>query len=335
MTIGKLIENATKAFLSQGLPTPRLDAEVLLASYLNEDRTWLYIHSGQDMNATDAAGFSRWVKRRQQGEPVAYIIGCKEFWSLDFAVDSRVLIPRPDTEVLVEEVLKALDINKTSGKTSGPEILDLGTGSGAIAVALAHECPEARITATDISREALAVAAGNAERNRVASRITFLDGNLFSPVKGCFDVIVSNPPYITGGDYSQLAVGVRNFEPLEALLAGKEGMDFYESQFFTPPYSRVVFTELSRIPTSQIPFFLRKLQQFEESVWIIAMDIPAFPFRLLRPSAIRVNIESIKAYILTGSALTHICLARSRQNPGFNSKPRVQMSQLRSHFIDA
>jgi len=228
MTIGKLIENATKAFLSQGLPTPRLDAEVLLASYLNEDRTWLYIHSGQDMNASDVAGFSRWVTRRQQGEPVAYIIGCKEFWSLDFAVDSRVLIPRPDTEVLVEEVLKALAINKTSGKTSGSEILDLGTGSGAIAVALAHECPEARITATDISREALAVAAGNAERNRVASRITFLDGNLFSPVKGCFDVIVSNPPYITGGDYSQLAVGVRNFEPLEALLAGKEGMDFYE-----------------------------------------------------------------------------------------------------------
>ena len=154
------------------MPTPRLDAEVLLASYLNEDRTWLYIHSGQEMNATEAAGYSRWVARRQQGEPVAYIVGCKEFWSLDFAVDSRVLIPRPDTEVLVEEVLKALDISKASGL----EILDLGTGSGAIAVALAHECPDARITATDISRDALAVAAGNAERHRVASRITFLEG---------------------------------------------------------------------------------------------------------------------------------------------------------------
>jgi len=225
MTIGQLIENATKAFMSQCLPTPRLDAEVLLASCLKKDRTWLYIHSGHDMNATEVSGFLRWVARRQQGEPVAYIVGRKEFWSLDFAVDPRVLIPRPDTEVLVEEVLKALDISKASR----PEILDLGTGSGAIAVALAHECPDARITATDISREALAVAAGNAERHRVASRITFLEGNLFNPVRGCFDVIVSNPPYIAAGDYAELSVEVLNFEPRGALLAGKEGTDFYQA----------------------------------------------------------------------------------------------------------
>lgn len=224
MTIEQLLDRATKTFQAQGLRTSRLDAEVLLASYLNKERTWLFIHAGQEMDAAEVAAFNCWVARRQQGEPVAYIVGRKEFWSLDFAVDPRVLIPRPDTEVLVEEVLKALEFSNASG----PEILDVGTGSGAIAVALAHERPDARITATDISLDALAVAAGNAERNQAASRITFLAGSFFKPVEGCFDIIVSNPPYIAAGDYAQLAAGVKNFEPRAALLAGKEGMDCYE-----------------------------------------------------------------------------------------------------------
>jgi len=225
MTIEQLIENTEKDFMSRNLATPRLDAEVLLASFLKKDRTWLYTHPGQDVSAREMDGFSFWVARRQKGEPVAYIIGRKEFWSLDFAVDPRVLIPRPDTEVLVEEVIKVLG----SGRASRPEILDLGTGSGAIAVALAHECPHARITATDISRKALAVSAGNAERHGVASRITFLEGNLLDPVMGKFDVIVSNPPYIDSGDYARLSAEVRNFEPREALLAGEQGMDFYSA----------------------------------------------------------------------------------------------------------
>jgi len=224
MTIGQLIENTTKALRSQGLPTPRLDAEVLLASYLKESRTWLYIHSDHDLNAADGEDFSRWVARRQQGEPVAYIVGRKEFWSLDFAVDARVLIPRPDTEVLVEEVLAVL----ITSKATRPDLLDLGTGSGAIAVALARECPDARIMATDISPKALAVATGNAERHHVSSRITFIEGNLLKGLTGFFDVIVSNPPYIAAADYARLPAGIRNFEPREALLAGKEGMDCYE-----------------------------------------------------------------------------------------------------------
>lgn len=223
MTIGQLIENSAKAFESRDLATPRLDAEVLLASYLRKDRTWLYTHPERDMNAAEVEGFSRWMARRLRGEPVAYIVGHKEFWSLDFAVDPRVLIPRPDTEVLVEEVLAVLD----SDRVSRPEILDLGTGSGAIAVALAHERSDARITATDISREALAVALENAGRHGVASRITFLEGNLFEPVTGNFDVIVSNPPYIDAGDYDRLSVEVRSFEPREALLAGEGGLDRY------------------------------------------------------------------------------------------------------------
>lgn len=225
MTIGQHIEGTTNVLSTLGLPTPRLDAELLLASCLKKDRTWLYIHSGQELIPAEAESFGFCVARRQKGEPVAYILGCKEFWSLDFAVDPRVLIPRPDTEVLVEEVLKVPGI----GKMSGLEILDLGTGSGAIAVVLAHELPDAQITATDISPEALAVAAGNAEKNRVADRIAFIKGNLFDPVRYClFDVIVSNPPYIDAGDYAQLSVEVKNFEPREALLAGDDGMDFYK-----------------------------------------------------------------------------------------------------------
>jgi release factor glutamine methyltransferase len=223
MTIEQQLESATAALASVGLPTPRLDAEVLLASYLKKDRVWLFVHSERRLSPLEAEDFRRWVLRRQQREPVAYLVGHKEFWSLDFAVDSRVLIPRPDTEVLVEEVLNMLALHRTDQ----PEILELGTGSGAIAVALASELPEARITATDLSPEALAVAAGNADRHSLTGRIEFLQGNLFAPVKGRFDVIVSNPPYIAAEDYVQLPDGVRNFEPREALLAGKEGMDYY------------------------------------------------------------------------------------------------------------
>lgn len=225
MTIIQFLENAARALASSGLPTPRLDAEVLLASYLEEDRTWLHIHSDREMTSVQEEGLSAWMERRRRGEPVAYIVGRKEFWSLDFAVDPRVLIPRPDTEVLVEEALKVL----ADCKSAQPEILDLGTGSGAIAVALASERPDARITATDLSPEALAVAAFNAQRHGVASRIALLQGDLFHPVTGKFDVIVSNPPYIAAGEYDLLPGGVRDFEPRAALLAGEEGLDFYSA----------------------------------------------------------------------------------------------------------
>jgi len=223
MKIAQQIENAVEAFLSSGLPTPRLDAEVLLASFLGKDRTWLFVHSDRDMSVPETEGFRTWVARRQQGEPVAYLVGHREFWSLEFAVDSRVLIPRPDTEILVEEVLNVPALNRAPC----PDILELGTGSGAIAVSLASERPDARITATDISPEALAVAAANAARNLRNSRIEFLQGDLFSPVQGDFDVIVSNPPYIAAEDFPRLSSEIRNFEPRQALLAGRAGMDFY------------------------------------------------------------------------------------------------------------
>jgi len=164
-------------------------------------------------------GFGKWLERRLNGEPVAYIIGSKEFWSLLFEVNREVLIPRPETEILVEEALQ-------TGKKmmpSGLRILELGVGSGAISVALARELIDASLVATDISAGALALACRNACTHGVADRIEFQCGDLFTPVVGTFDLIVSNPPYISDEEFGQLPRGVREYEPRQALLAGDGG----------------------------------------------------------------------------------------------------------------
>jgi release factor glutamine methyltransferase len=222
MKIAQQIESAAEAFLSSGLPTPRLDAEVLLASFLGKDRTWLFVHSDRDMSDPETEGSAPgWQGgSRVNRWPIWWGIRNSGPWNLPWTPGSD---PRPDTEILVEEVLNVPALNRAPC----PGILELGTGSGAIAVSLASERADARITATDISPGALAVAAANAARNLGNSRIQFLQGDLFSPVQGDFDVIVSNPPYIAVEDFSRLSREIRDFEPRQALLAGREGMDFY------------------------------------------------------------------------------------------------------------
>jgi len=209
----------------RGLSTPWLDAEVLLFHYLKTDRLGLYRHPERLLTDEEVSGFQSWLARRQQGEPVAYIIGQKEFWSLVFEVNNHVLVPRPETEVLVEEVLRVwsdLGYKNLS-------ILDIGTGSGAIGIALASELKEARIWATDISQEAIEVAMRNARNNDVDSRISFRWGNLFEPVLAeKFDCIVSNPPYISEDEFPYLPIVVRGFEPELALVAGREGTLFHK-----------------------------------------------------------------------------------------------------------
>jgi release factor glutamine methyltransferase len=217
--IQTLLRQAALELAAAGSPTPRLDAEVLLLQVLNADRLALFLHPGLCPDEAQGAAFARAIERRRRGEPVAYIQGEKEFWSLPFEVNPAVLIPRPDTECLLEEALKRC------GTAAGAvRIIDIGTGSGAIAVVLARERPAARIVATDISRAALAVAQRNAARHGVAGRIEFLPGDLFAGAAGSFDAIVSNPPYIPEGVYLRLAPGVRDFEPREALVAGADGM---------------------------------------------------------------------------------------------------------------
>jgi release factor glutamine methyltransferase len=163
-----------------------------------------------------------------QWEPVAYITGRKEFWSFTLEVNSSVLIPRPDTEIIVEEAL-----NIYRNFTSLPvRILDIGTGSGAIALALAREITGAKVVATDISIAALNLAQKNAATLGLKEKIDFRQGNLFEPVDGLFDIIVSNPPYIAANDYEELPASVKAFEPREALFAGESGLEFYEKLIY-------------------------------------------------------------------------------------------------------
>ncbi len=223
--LSEILNDTANILRSKGFTTPRLDAEVLLSHHLGLDRPGLYIHFHKSLSDSETASFRKLIDRRKRGEPVAYITGSKEFWSLPLTVSPDVLIPRPDTEVLVAEALGA---SKPLGRDH-LDILEIGTGSGAVGIALAKELKNARIVATDISLTALHVAKKNAARHAVADRISFVQGNLFEPLSGKFDIIVSNPPYISAADFMQLPRGVQSFEPKAALLAGPKGTEFHEA----------------------------------------------------------------------------------------------------------
>jgi release factor glutamine methyltransferase len=227
MTIRQIIFEATQKLEKAGIPSARLDAEVLLAFLLQCERLAFIKNPDDKLSKKQLADFSRLIARRASGEPAAYITGRKAFWSFALDVNPGVLIPRPDTEVIVEEAIAVME----QEAWSHPRILDVGTGSGAIALALACEAPGAFITATDISEAALKTAQTNAAALNV-DQIVFLRGDLFEPVDGRFDLIVSNPPYIGADEYQSLPPGVKNFEPEEALRAGQTGLEFYEKLIY-------------------------------------------------------------------------------------------------------
>lgn len=197
----------------------RLDAELLLQSVLGCDRTWPAAHGDHVLDETQANSYADLVKRRCTGEPIAYILKEKEFWSLSLQISPAVLIPRTETELLVEQALQSL-----VGVVS-PVILDLGTGSGAVVLALLHERPDARAVAVDRSPSALRIAQWNAKKLGLVNSVGFLQSDWFSglapPMR--YDLIVSNPPYVVLGD-PELDEGVRRFEPTEALYSGKNGL---------------------------------------------------------------------------------------------------------------
>lgn len=224
MLVRDILNETTRSFANAGIPSPRLDAEVLLAFCLGCERVDFIKNPDMQVSRQVLSSFQKLVARRLAWEPVAYLTGRKEFWSFTLEVDSSVLIPRPDTEVLVEE---ALNIYKQQHWLK-IKILDIGTGSGAIALALASEIPQAMLTATDISPAALATARKNALNLHLDHKIEFHEGNLFEPVNNLFDMIVSNPPYIAEEDYDNLPAGVKNYEPAEALQAGPGGLFFYQ-----------------------------------------------------------------------------------------------------------
>ncbi len=222
-TILKLIQWTTQYFGRKGIAQPRTDAEVLLAHVLKTERIQLYLRYDQPLQPRELAEYRDVVRRRGAHEPLQYITGRQEFYSLELEVTPAVLIPRPETEILVETALALL---KEQGLSS-PWVLDLGTGSGAIAVALGHENPQLRILAIDVSVAALAVARRNAKRHSLADRIHLVAMDLCQALSAnlaVFDLIVSNPPYIPTNDIPGLAPEISSFEPRNALDGGSHGL---------------------------------------------------------------------------------------------------------------
>jgi len=219
-TISRLLAWTTDFLRRRGSESPRLDAEVMLAHVLDWQRVQLYTHYDEEVGERARGAFRDLVRRRAEGAPVAYLVGRKEFYSLPLQVSPAVLIPRPESEFVVVEFL---DLTRNCEQ---PRAVDVGTGSGCLAIACTHQHPSARFIAIDLSPDALAVALANADRHGVSSRIDFRLGNLLEPVAGepPFDVIVSNPPYIPTEQIATLETGVRDYEPHAALDGGADGL---------------------------------------------------------------------------------------------------------------
>jgi len=211
MTVRGLLDWAARTLESD---TPRLDAEVLLGHVLGRDRGWLFTWGDRPVGDPEVQAFHAAVARRMKREPVAYITGRREFHEVMLRVTPDVLIPRPETELLVEVALKRKPTT----------VLDLCTGSGAVAVAVARALRNCRVTATDISPAALEVARQNAVANDVADRVSLRHGDLWEAVKGRFDLILANPPYVSEKEHEALMVNVRDYEPRLALVAEEEGL---------------------------------------------------------------------------------------------------------------
>jgi release factor glutamine methyltransferase len=218
-----LLGDAAATLAHAGIDSPTLDAAVLLASALGVDRSKL--HTGDLLLDESALGhFNEYVARRAAREPLAYIVGRKEFYGLEFEVNRDVLIPRPETELVVETALAVVRVRPVA------RILDLATGSGAIAIAIAVNAASVSVTATDISTAALQVARRNAHRHQCERRVDFVAGDCFDALVGShhkFDLIVSNPPYIAAGELPRLEPEIARYEPEAALAGGQDGLDFY------------------------------------------------------------------------------------------------------------
>ncbi|HEX2685784.1 MAG TPA: peptide chain release factor N(5)-glutamine methyltransferase [Kofleriaceae bacterium] len=221
-TLG-VLDWTTQRFSEVGIAAARLEAQILLAHVLGCSRVQLYTGFDKPLAEAELARYRGLIKRRLAGESVSYLVGETEFWGLPFYVDPSVLVPRPDTETVIEVARIA-----RPDRATGARILDLCTGSGVIAVSLAKEYPAAQVVATEISPAAAAIARSNAERNGVAGRVDVRGGDLFAPVHGeRFELIASNPPYIASGVIPTLSAEVRR-EPVIALDGGHDGLQFYD-----------------------------------------------------------------------------------------------------------
>jgi len=246
-------ETLKKGVDGSGLDSPMLDAEVLLAASLDVNKAWLFTHLDRELKAHENDRFRAFVKRRSTGEPVAYVIGYREFYNRRFTVNRHVLIPRPATEVLVDAALAVAQFQTTNDQLHTTLFSDIGTGSGAIAVTLAAESM-LHVLATDMSKEALAVAKSNAVEHKVDELVDFRHGNLAEPVIKIFAslgkqspyhhlIVCANLPYLTQHQVDAAQREVRDFEPHEALIAGQDGLDDYWNLFRQLKKNRSVLPE--------------------------------------------------------------------------------------------
>ena len=227
MQLGEALKAAISRLTTAGVPSPRMNAELLLMFTLGKDRAFLYGHPEQNLSAEEQGRYEQALERRMTGIPAQYITGHQEFWGTDLIVSPAVLIPRPETEHVIETVLDR--VGQTSGSGRRLRIVDVGTGSGCIALALAKELRDAEIHATDISPAALEIARANAARLQLADRVMFHETNLitgFEPKS--FDFVISNPPYVGESEVDTVQMEVRKFEPRSAVFAGPKGTEVIE-----------------------------------------------------------------------------------------------------------
>lgn len=241
MTVLEGIQKSTEFLAKKGVDSPRLQAELLLAHLLKLPRMRLYLNFERDLAPAETDELRDLVKRRGLREPLQHIIGSTSFWGFEIAVNRHALVPRPETELLAELGWQFLSERRPPARpdnessehavpeAGAPTALDFGTGTGCIAIVLAAKCPNAKITALDVSPDALALARKNAERNQVSERIDFLQSDGFASLKPgtYFDLIISNPPYIASAEIAALEPEVRDFDPRLALDGGTDGLDFY------------------------------------------------------------------------------------------------------------
>lgn len=220
-TIGEIIEQTKQYLAKYDVSSPRLDAEILLCSILQQERIYLYVNFDQPLQKSEVDLYRELVVRRVKGESIAYILGKKSFLNLELYVNTSVLVPRPETELLAEV---AINFCK---KHDGVSLLDIGTGSGTLAISIAYNCPDVTVVAVDVSQDALTVAEKNAQKYEVMNRIDFMLSDVYDSIVGKkFDLIVSNPPYILSKEIKTLSKEVQK-EPVLALDGGEDGLDIY------------------------------------------------------------------------------------------------------------
>ncbi len=224
-TVEKILKWTTGYFTEKGLDSPKLDAELLLAHTLGIDRLKLYMQWDRPLTPEELASYRALIKRRMSHEPVAYLTGTRAFWALDFACDKRALIPRSDTETLIDQMLEIIPDPKKNPDAGHWRVLDVGTGTGCIGITIAHERSNTDVTLVDIDAETLELARTNVVKLGFQDKITLLQSDLLSKVPGQWNVIVSNPPYIALNEKDLMGQDVLRHEPTGALFAGKDGLD--------------------------------------------------------------------------------------------------------------